>query len=142
MAHPSDGAVKQLRLEVSSDYHNLHEVVERTQAFMRRVTDDDELSYRVVLLTSEAVTNAMKHGNSFDPAKKVMIDLKAFSDRIELVVEDEGAGFEPEDVADPRSSEHLLDEGGRGLFLMEQLADEAAWSKRGSLLRLTFHRTL
>ncbi len=137
MAEPP---VHQLQMKVASRFDHLEEVVERTQAFMERVTDDEDLAYRVVLLMSEAVANAMEHGNGYDAGKHVRIALSATPSRVELLVRDEGAGFEPKAVANPLAADHLLDDGGRGLFLMEEYADEARWEDHGSVLRLIFLR--
>ena len=136
----SAAATKTLHRELPSAFEHLEAIVEESQAFMDDVTDDDELAYRVTLLVSEAVTNAMEHGNQFDAAKTVIVDLAAFADRIELRVEDEGAGFEEAAVADPLAEGQLLEDRGRGLFLMQEFADEVHVEHGGRRLRLILHR--
>ena len=47
------------------------------------------------------------------------------------MVEDEGEGFEREEIADPLASENLLEDGGRGIFLIERMADEVIYENGG-----------
>ena len=50
---------------------SIERIVPETEAFLEdRVTDED-LAYRIILLTVEAVTNAIEHGNQFDRTKQV-----------------------------------------------------------------------
>jgi serine/threonine-protein kinase RsbW len=94
-----------------------------------------------VLLATEAVTNAIEHGNALDPTKKVYLRVAVRDKDIELVVEDEGSGFDPAKTDDPTESENLFREGGRGLLFMEEIADEVRFEKEGRLVRLIFHAT-
>ena len=129
-----------LHLKLSSTFDNLERAVNEAEGFMSRMTTDEELAYRVVLLTSEAVTNAMEHGNKWNADKHITLELIATRDRIELKVSDEGEGFESDDVPDPRYGDNVLNGRGRGLFFMEELASELHLERDGCLLRLVFYR--
>ena len=131
---------KTLHLKLASSFKNLERAVEEAEAFINKVSDDEDLCYRVTLLTSETVTNAMEHGNKWDDAKHVVFDLTAYADRIEMSVFDEGEGFELSSVGDPLDQENLLNGRGRGLFFMEHMANELHREKDGRLLRLVFYR--
>lgn len=130
-----------LHLELASEFQELDVAVQATQAFTEAHIDDEDLAYKVVLLTSEAVTNAMEHGNSLDPKKMVRMELQLFPDHIALWVEDEGPGFDPNNVSDPLAFENLLNDGGRGLFLIEELADEVSYENGGRRIRLRMNRS-
>jgi serine/threonine-protein kinase RsbW len=79
----------------------------------------------ISLALSEALANAVIHGNREDPNKKVDICALCESpDQFRLVITDEGQGFQPDTVADPTMRENLLSNHGRGLFLIRQLMDE------------------
>ena len=140
MASKTEQTDKALHLKLASTFANLERAVEEAEAFMQGLTDDEELSYHVVLLTSEAVTNGMEHGNRWDEDKDIVFELKANATRIELSVLDEGDGFELSSVADPLKDENLFEGRGRGLFFMEQMADELHLEQEGRLLRLVFYR--
>ena len=140
MASKPEHTEKTLHLKLASTFDNLERAVEEAEAFMGGLTEEDDLAYHVVLLTSEAVTNAMEHGNGWDPNKHIIFDLTADAERIELSVYDEGDGFEFSSVADPLDSDNLLNGRGRGLYFMEHMADELHLEKKGRLLRLIFYR--
>ncbi len=131
----SDSMEMVLRTEFGSVEH----VVDKTEAFLETRIESDDLIYRVVLLASEAVTNAIEHGNELDISKKVYFRLELREKDIQLTVEDEGSGFDPGKTDDPTESEHLFREGGRGLLFMDEIADEVHFEKEGRLVRLIFH---
>ena len=124
-----------LRMVLASEHPNVELAVEQAESFFKDHVIDEDLLYNLVLLTSEAVTNGMEHGNDFDPSKSVTVELKVSPASLEIVVEDEGPGFERRRVPNPLSEDHLFDDGGRGLFLLESIADEVNYELGGRLLR-------
>ncbi len=78
----------------------------------------------IAISVTEAVTNAVVHGNKNDLSKKVKISLKVDSSCVEVTVEDEGGGFDPESVQSPIEEENLLKEVGRGVFILKSLMDK------------------
>jgi len=93
--------------------------------------DKDDI-FAVHLTLEEAFLNAVKHGNKSDPTKKVKIDYSVNSEKVEITITDEGAGFEPESVDDPRFGEGLYEPGGRGLLLMNSYMDVVKYSEHGN----------
>jgi len=93
--------------------------------------DKDDI-FAVHLTLEEAFLNAVKHGNKSDPTKKVKIDYSVNSEKVEITMTDEGAGFEPESVDDPRFGEGLYEPGGRGLLLMNSYMDVVKYSEHGN----------
>lgn len=128
------------RLVISSEHEHLDRIVDETEAFVQAFVDDEDFVYRAVFLTTEAVTNAMEHGNAYDPAKRVIIDFCMLPDEMTVTVEDQGAGFEPSQVVDPLQHENLLNDSGRGVFLLEQMADEVAYDLGGRRVRFVLKR--
>ena len=124
---------------LASDRASIERIVSETEAFLQERVRDEELAYNIVLLTVEAVTNAIEHGNRFDAAKQIHFRMEAVGQRIEVAVEDEGEGFNPTTSADPRACENLLQEGGRGLLFMQSMADEVLFENNGRKVRLIFH---
>ena len=106
------------------------------QAFLNAHVDED-LGFRVALVTSEAVTNAIEHGNRMDASRSVHLRIEVSDGGVRVSVTDEGGGFDPEAVPDPLRASALLAEGGRGLFLMRELADELAYEDDGRRVVLT-----
>jgi len=87
-----------------------------------------EQAYWPVLAVREAVMNAMLHGNKEREGTTVVVDYTVDAARIEVCVQDEGEGFDPDALADPLSHTNLLAEGGRGVYLIRQLMDEVDYS--------------
>jgi len=92
------------------------------------------------LAVEEAVTNAIKHGNGRDASKKVLIRCLVDTERVHLVVEDEGAGFSPNDVPDPTADENLDKPSGRGIRLMQSFLTSVEYNDRGNRVTLVKHR--
>jgi len=93
----------------------------------------------ILISLTEAVNNAIIHGNKEDEHKYVHIVLKKTNGGISFTVEDEGAGFNPHNIPDPTNPEHLDCCGGRGVFLMKQLADEVHYLNNGNKVRIHFN---
>lgn len=95
---------------------------------------DEDPSETFKLILSEAVTNAIVHGNNENPKKSVHIKVEITDSHMSAEVKDEGDGFEPDDKKDPLKEENLLDTGGRGIFLIKQFSDHMEFRENGTLL--------
>ena len=93
--------------------------------------DKDDI-FAVHLTFEEAFLNAVKHGNKNDPTKKVKIDYSVTPEKVEITITDEGEGFEPESVDDPRFGKGLYEPGGRGLLLMNSYMDIVKYNEEGN----------
>jgi serine/threonine-protein kinase RsbW len=81
----------------------------------------------------------MKHGNGHDQSKRVKVQFTLLEQALEVRVQDEGPGFEPQEVPDPLAPENLLKAYGRGIFFMKQFMDEVSYSfpkKGGTVVRM------
>ena len=93
--------------------------------------DKDDI-FAVHLTLEEAFLNAVKHGNKMDPTKKIKVDYAVDSDKVEISITDEGSGFEPEAVVDPRLGAGLYGPGGRGMLLMNSYMDIVKYNEQGN----------
>lgn len=121
---------------LQTDFDDLAEVEDIIEELTRVVPLDEEKKSGLMLCASEAVTNAMLHGNKMDPAKKVEISAGAAGKEIRFTVLDEGEGFNPADIPSPLEAENLLKPSGRGIFLMKTYCDEVIYEKNGRQLTL------
>jgi serine/threonine-protein kinase RsbW len=96
--------------------------------------------FAVHLALEEAFLNAVKHGNKMDSRRYVKIDCSVDLDRIEISLTDEGDGFEPSSVADPRYGEDLYKPGGRGLLLINSYMDVVKFNERGNSLYMVRYK--
>lgn len=104
------------------------------------LTDDETSTF--MLLLSEAVDNAIKHGNQYDSEKNVSVDIEISTSEIVARVSDEGVGFDTENPIskNPLDEENLLDTGGRGIFIIQELADSLEFLNNGSTLQFKINR--
>ena len=100
----------------------------------RAYPDRDLFGVRLAL--EEAIVNAIKHGNGMDPSKEVRINCSFDDDRVTIVIEDEGPGFDVTSVPDPTSEENLDKPGGRGIMLMRSFMSRVEYNDSGNRLLL------
>jgi serine/threonine-protein kinase RsbW len=94
----------------------------------------------VRLALGEALTNAIKHGNASDPAKKVQVDCEVRPEETCIRIEDEGPGFNPTAVPDPTTPENLEKSSGRGILLMRYYMSTVAFNKKGNCVEMVKRR--
>ncbi len=91
------------------------------------------------VVLNEAVSNAIKHGNKFDPTKKVRLSFESKVERfLSFKVKDEGRGFDPDKVPDPTSPSRIYEPNGRGIFLMRKLSHQVTFSDDGRCVEMIF----
>lgn len=100
---------------------------------------DDDIYGNIMIAVTEAVNNAIKHGNAGDKTKNVSLSLSLKESMIQFLIMDEGSGFDYENLPDPTSPENLEKIGGRGIFLMKHLSDEVQFKERGKIVELSFY---
>jgi serine/threonine-protein kinase RsbW len=100
---------------------------------------DDDIYGNIMIAVTEAVNNAIKHGNDNDRSKNVSLSLSLKDSMIQFVIKDEGKGFDYENLPDPTAPENLEKVGGRGIFLMKHLSDEVQFTERGKVVQLNFY---
>ena len=122
------GAFQGVHLELQSTIDVLDHLQHVAEDVSRRAGLDDEAVHWTSMAVRECVINAITHGNKSDPAKKVFVDFsvqRRDGDRcLEVVVRDQGTGFEPSEVTNPLAPENILNTSGRGIFLVRQFMDE------------------
>lgn len=119
------------------------EVDSATQKIIGHLHDlgwSNEETEKFELAISEAIANAVVHGNKGDVNKKVTVGLDLTKDDAEIVVTDEGSGFDPEKIPDPRKREGLRATHGRGIFLMVEYSDNPEFVPGKGQVILRKHR--
>ena len=129
-----------LDIKCSSEFEHLDTIVDRSEEFLASLIEDEELAYKVVLLLSEAVTNAIEHGNKLDASKHVTISLEVKPKKVTITVEDQGEGFDRGQLKDPIDGANLLNDGGRGIFFIQEMADAYHLENGGRRVHIIFNR--
>jgi serine/threonine-protein kinase RsbW len=100
---------------------------------------DDDIYGNIMIAVTEAVNNAIKHGNNNNKAKNVHLSLSLEDSLLKFTVKDEGSGFNYDNLPDPTAPENLEKPGGRGIFLMKHLSDEVEFKDNGRIVELSFY---
>lgn len=131
--------MKNIRIEIPS----LSENIRMIESFIDNAKDkyqlNDDIYGNIMIAVTEAVNNAIKHGNRSDSGKNVSLALSLEEGMIKFRVEDEGSGFDYHNLPDPTAPENLEKPGGRGIFLMKHLADEVDFTNQGRVVELSFY---
>lgn len=139
MAHDQNDTNPTYTLSLVSQVGELRQL----DGFLRSIPDcaslPPETYHNVLLVLTEAVSNAMAHGNQYHPERPVTVQATIAGREVRMMVTDCGAGFDPTALPDPLHPDRLLQEGGRGVFLMRHMADEVTFelTPQGMTVHLT-----
>lgn len=127
-----------LSIEIASKLDSITEV----EALIDNVCEELKLNEdnygNILIAVTEAVNNAIIHGNKYSDSKKVKIDVVKGSDKVLFTVIDQGDGFDFLNLPDPTAPENIEKPDGRGIFLMKNLSDEVIFESNGSKVNITF----
>ena len=131
--------MKSIRIEIPS----LTENIRMIESFIDNAKDkfhlNDDIYGNIMIAVTEAVNNAIKHGNRNNSSKNVALALSMEDGLIKFKIEDEGEGFAYHNLPDPTAPENIEKPGGRGIFLMKHLSDEVTFKESGRVVELSFY---
>lgn len=128
--------VEKIEVTIPSDTAAGQEVQERIIQALEELNYSDRDVFGVRLALEEALVNAIKHGNRMDPQKNVRIDCSIAADKVRIEIEDEGDGFQVEEIPDPTSEENLEKPCGRGIMLMRAFMSLIEYNETGNRIIL------
>lgn len=128
------------RLSLNSTYEESEKVPDFVTDIQKKSQLEDDTTGNLMLLLSEAVTNAIVHGNKLDESKKVEVEVQINSEKIISTVKDHGNGFNPQVTKNPLSEENLLRDSGRGIFLIREISDSMDYLENGTKIRFSLSR--
>ncbi len=127
------------KLNITSSHENMR-LVERMVEDVCDVFNVNEDNHgNIMIAVTEAVNNAMYHGNKSNPEKRIQIGFESTDNYIKFLVADEGEGFDYDALPDPTDPQYIDKPNGRGVFLMKNLADKVEFNNRGQEVMLTFN---
>lgn len=126
-------------LKITSNAQSLR-LVERLIEDVCQIYSVNEDCYgNMLIAVTEAVNNAITHGNKNDPEKFVRIGFESDENKLIFSVMDEGPGFDYQSLPDPTDPANIDKISGRGVFLMSNLADSIKFEQNGSKVLLGFN---
>src|SRR3954471_12964941 len=117
-------APRSFELTVPSTLEALDAVQRLVTEAARECSLSEDFAYWMELTICESMINAIRHGNQCDPTKKAHLKISLVGPRIEVIVEDQGHGFNLSDLADPTETKNLLKPSGRGILIIRSFMDE------------------
>jgi len=132
----SDFETSALEIIIPSDTAEARRVQDVFEQGLQSVKAPDKDVFCIRLALEEALVNAIKHGNQMEITKKVFIKYTLDADVFEIMISDEGPGFDPNDVPDPTDIENLERPCGRGLMLMRHYMTEVNYNSIGNSVRM------
>ena len=132
-------APRSFELTVPSTLEALDKVQRLVTDATREYGLSEDFAYWMELTICESMINAIRHGNQCDPSKKAHLKISLVGPQIEVIVEDQGHGFNLGDLADPTETKNLLKPSGRGILIIRSFMDEVNLSQAeggGNRLRM------
>ena len=93
---------------------------------------ENKLVFGIHLSMEEALVNAVKHGNKYNPAKKVHVRVGISPNLFRSEISDEGEGFDPAKLPDPTDPDYLDKPNGRGVMLMRNFMTKVEYNPKGN----------
>ncbi len=131
--------MKSIKIEIPSISDNIRIIESFIDNAKEKYHLDEDIYGNIMIAVTEAVNNAIKHGNQNNSAKNVSLSLSLNEGLLKFVVEDEGSGFDFHKLPDPTAPENIAKPGGRGIFLMKHLSDEVNFKENGRVVELSFY---
>jgi len=140
MSNFNDTNVPYIQVTLPSDTTEARRFQDHIEEQLAALQVTEKEIFGVRLALEEALVNAIKHGNQYDPNKQVQIRYRFVNQpplRFEIIITDEGAGFDPEDVPDPTAEENLERTCGRGLMFMRHYMSAVEYNAVGNSVQMT-----
>ncbi len=126
-------------LKISSDTQNITLVEQVIDDVCEQYKVNEDRYGNILIAVTEAVNNAIQHGNNNNPEKSVTINYSIDSISITFCILDEGNGFDHVNLPDPTAPENIDKINGRGIFLMKNLSDNIQFDQDGKQVQLKFN---
>jgi serine/threonine-protein kinase RsbW len=126
------------KLKIPSLPENIRIVESFIDNAREKVQFSEDIYGNIMIAVTESVANAITHGNQNNQTKIVDLSLDVTEKEICCTVKDEGRGFDYNALPDPTSPENIFKTGGRGIYLIQNLADEVKFVGNGSVILMKF----
>ena len=126
-------------LKLTSDPRNIRKIESLVKKLANKYRIGAELYPNILISLTEAVNNAIVHGNNMDLNKYVNINVIEEKNVLSFIISDEGPGFNHKTLPDPTAPENIECLGGRGVFLIKQLSDRVCFYNNGSTVEIQFN---
>lgn len=126
------------KIKLKSNVESIAEVEQLINVIFEDYDLSPDYYGNMLVALTEAVNNAIRHGNKLEENKVVSLSFQHQGDKYKFIIADQGSGFDFNNIPDPTSPENIEKPDGRGIFLMQNLANEVHFSNKGSTVELVF----
>jgi serine/threonine-protein kinase RsbW len=128
------------KLVIKSRQEDISKVESFVEDILKQNNISEESYGNILISVIEGVNNAINHGNKADESKEVELSYHISDNKKNIIfkIKDEGNGFDYNNLPDPTAPENIENLGGRGVFLMKQLADMVIFENNGAIVELSF----
>lgn len=127
-------------LKLTSSYNSVADIERLIDKVCTGVGVNEDAYGNVLIAVTEAVNNAIQHGNKENEALTINVSVSDNEKNVRFSIKDEGQGFDFDNLPDPTAPENILKENGRGIFLMRNLADKVEFTHEGTEVSLFFNK--
>ena len=135
-----DGYVVVDSLSIPSDFGSINQVETLIDDVCAKLQVKEDAYGNVLIAVTEAVNNAIQHGNKQNASLKVDVAVGDKETDFCFSVKDYGNGFDYNNLPDPTAPENIEKEDGRGIFLMRSLAEEVEFEDGGTSVNIYFSK--
>ena len=126
------------KIKFPSEANNIRLVEKLVDEVCAEIGVNEEKYGNILIALTEAVNNAIHHGNLLNPKKLTTVHCKQINEKLTFLIKDEGVGFDYENLPDPTDPKNVEKPDGRGIYLMKHLSDEISFENNGSSIELSF----
>jgi serine/threonine-protein kinase RsbW len=126
-------------IQIPSKIENLRKVEKIVDDISGAYNISEDLYGNILIAALEATNNAILHGNKQDENKEVNITFILEEKVLKIKIDDQGEGFDFNNIPDPTAPENIENVNGRGIFLMEKLSDKLEFTRNGATVELEFN---
>ena len=127
---------EKIEFELPSDLALMNGVLEFLQERVAKLGLIRPERSNLFIALDEAFVNAVKHGNKNDLSKLVKITAELSEKEASFTVEDEGEGFNIQEIPDPCDPANLFRTSGRGVLLIYNIMDEVEYNAQGNRVKM------
>lgn len=135
------GTASHKQIEFKSSHERAERVCSEILAEAEKFNYCEDDIFAIHLALQEAFANAINHGNNQDPEKQILADFRVNKDMVDVRISDEGSGFKPGEVPDPRVEGNVYRSSGRGLLLIRSYMDLVEYNEKGNEIHIIKYRT-
>lgn len=131
--------MKSIKISIPSLIENIKIIESFIDNARENFEINDDIYGNIMISVTECISNAIIHGNQGDKNKLVHLELALEDELLLFTIQDEGDGFDYNELKDPTAPENIEKPGGRGIFLIKHLSDDVKFEENGTKTVLSFY---